>query len=88
MQYFAEASQKFTCPRVTGIFPARTDAVRVTTLPEATVVTACPAEVTASVVMVVAFCAEALVHVPLSIAQSAKQSLANLPRLRESFKMR
>jgi hypothetical protein len=36
VQYFAEASQKLTCPTVTLLEPATTAAVSVTTLPEAT----------------------------------------------------
>jgi len=52
MQYAAEASQKFTWPTVTGVLPAKTVAVKVTTLGEATVVTALPPEVTAKVVVV------------------------------------
>jgi hypothetical protein len=52
VQYFAEASQKFTCPVVTAVPPTCTVAVSVTTLPEATVVTAPPPEVTVRVVAV------------------------------------
>ena len=52
MQYFAEASQKFTCPVVNAVDPAFTVAVSVTTVPEAIVVTGADAEVTASVVVV------------------------------------
>ena len=53
VQYAAVASQNFTSPGVTGVVPASTVAVRVTTLPEATVVTPAPPEVTDSVVLVV-----------------------------------
>jgi S-adenosylmethionine/arginine decarboxylase-like enzyme len=49
VQYLAAASQKFTCPGVTGVVPVVTVAVSVTTLPEATVVMTLPPEVTASV---------------------------------------
>jgi hypothetical protein len=55
----AVASQKLTWPGVTGVLPAITVAVRVTTLPGATVVTAFPPEVAASVVVVVAGDAQA-----------------------------
>jgi hypothetical protein len=55
VQKAADASQKFTCPGVTGIPPAFTVAVSVTTLPDATVVTAAPPDVTESIV-VVAIC--------------------------------
>jgi hypothetical protein len=62
VQLLAVASQKFTCPGVTGVEPASTVAVSVTTLPEATVVTVLPAEVTARVVEVTDFvCAAALI---------------------------
>jgi choline-glycine betaine transporter len=46
------ASQKFTWPGVTGVAPEVTIAVSVTTLPEATVVTALPPDVTVMVVFV------------------------------------
>jgi hypothetical protein len=59
VQYVAAASQNFTCPIVTGVIPAITDAVNVTTLPDATVVTVVPADVTASVVVVAAGAAQA-----------------------------
>ena len=55
----AVASQKLTWPGVTGVLPAITVAVRVTTLPGATVVTAFPPEVTDSVVIVGAGAAHA-----------------------------
>ncbi len=51
-QYFAEASQKLTLPVVTGVVPAVTVAVRVTTVPEATVDTALPLDVMVRVVVV------------------------------------
>src|ERR1017187_9670030 len=51
VQYIAAASQKFTCPIVTGVVPAFTVAVSVTTLPAATVVTVLPPDVTARVVV-------------------------------------
>ena len=50
----AAALQKFTCPTATGVLPASTVAVRVTTLPDVTVVTALPPELTASAVVVAA----------------------------------
>jgi len=47
-------------PGVTGVVPAFTEAVSVTTLPEATVVAALPPEVTARVAAVAVFvCADA-----------------------------
>jgi hypothetical protein len=46
------ASQKFTWPRVTGLAPAFTVAVSVSTLPEKIVVAAFPPDVIASVVVV------------------------------------
>jgi hypothetical protein len=52
VQYSAVASQKFTSPVVTGVVPAITVAVSVTTAPDATVVTALPLLFTASVVVV------------------------------------
>ena len=59
VQWVAVASQKFTCPGVTGLLPAVTVAVSVTTLPDVTVVTELPPEVTARVVVVVASAAQA-----------------------------
>ena len=55
----AVASQKLTWPGVTGVLPAITVAVRVTTLPGATVVTEFPPEVMDSVVIVGAGAAHA-----------------------------
>ncbi|MFP5207849.1 MAG: hypothetical protein ACLGRW_01020 [Acidobacteriota bacterium] len=52
VQYFADASQNFTCPTVTAALPAFTVALSVTTLPEATVVTVVPPDVKASVTVV------------------------------------
>ena len=50
---------------VTGVIPVVTDAVSVTTLPEAIVVAALPPAVTARVVVVaVAACAEAMLPAP------------------------
>ena len=46
------ASQKFTMPFVTGLAPASTVAVRVTTIPEATVPTGPPGPVCVMVVVV------------------------------------
>jgi hypothetical protein len=80
VQYFAEASQKFTRPTVTAAAPTFTEAVSVTTLPDATVVTALPPEVTARVVLVAAgACAEALLHAPLIIAARTPTIRQNLP---------
>ena len=52
VQYGADASQKFTCPGVTGASPAITVAVSVIALPEVTVFTALPRDVTPSMVVV------------------------------------
>jgi hypothetical protein len=52
VQYFAVASQKLTCPVVTAVLPAFTVAVSVTTLPDVTVATVVPPDVTARVVVV------------------------------------
>src|ERR1700692_1269569 len=54
VQDFAVASQKLIWPGATGALPAMTVAVSVTTIPDATVVTVFPAEVTDSIVVVVA----------------------------------
>jgi hypothetical protein len=89
VQCAAEASQKFTCPGVTGVAPAFTDAVSVTTLPEATVVTALPPEVTARIVVVAALvCAEAVVHAPHTVMANIRQRAANLPGLRSLLKIK
>jgi hypothetical protein len=53
VQYAAEASQNFTCPTFNAEPPACTLAVRVTTVPEVTVVAGPLLEVTVSVVAVV-----------------------------------
>lgn len=55
MQLFAVASQKFTCPGLTAVTPAFTVAVRVTTLPVVTDVTAVPPEVILRFVVVAGF---------------------------------
>jgi hypothetical protein len=55
VQYVALASQKATCPGVTAVAAAVTVAVRVTAVPEPTVVTAAPADVIARVVVVAGF---------------------------------
>jgi hypothetical protein len=72
VQLLAEASQKFTWPTVTAAVPAFTVAVRVTTVPAATVVTAPVPEVTASVVAVGGAAAETVWHVALTAAMSAR----------------
>jgi choline-glycine betaine transporter len=59
VQLAAAALQKLTWPTVTGVVPASTVAVRVTTVPEVTVVTALPLDVIAMVVVVGAGVAEA-----------------------------
>src|SRR4051794_10646535 len=52
VQRVAEASQKYTCPGVTGAPPEVTAAVSVTTVPDATELTGVLPEVTVSVVVV------------------------------------
>src|SRR5258708_39556758 len=76
-QWAAAASQKFTVPGVTGVAPGvtRTDAVNVTSLPEATVVTGIPAEVTASVVVVGA--GAALAALTRQALQNRKRAVAD-----------
>jgi hypothetical protein len=68
---------------VTAAAPAFTDAVSVTTLPEATVVTVPPPEVTARVVVVAGLaCAEAEVHTPHTITARTANHATKLPRFR------
>ena len=55
VQYFAVASQKLTWPVVSAAVPVFTDAVRVTTLPEETVVTGPALDVTVRFVTVSVF---------------------------------
>lgn len=90
MQYFAVVSQKLTWPGVTAAVPSCTVAVSVTTLPEATVVTAPPPEVTARVVVVAAFaCAEATFHAPHRVRTSARLRRVSLAaRLKERMEGR
>jgi hypothetical protein len=52
VQLLADASQKFTWPGATEVAPVFTVAVNAITLPEGTVVTAPPPEVTVIVVVV------------------------------------
>src|ERR1700731_48423 len=59
VQDFAAASQKVIWPGATGVLPVLTVAVGVPTVPDVTVATAFPAEVTDSVVVVVAGAAHA-----------------------------
>ena len=54
VQDFAVASQNLIWPGATGVLPVMTVAVSATTVPDVTVATAFPAEVTDSVVVVVA----------------------------------
>jgi hypothetical protein len=75
VQYVAEASQKFTAPDVTGEPPAVTVAVNATALPEATVVTALPADVAARAVTVGTACAIPLIEPP----QAAIKRAARIP---------
>jgi hypothetical protein len=77
-QYVAVASQKFTRPGVTGVEPATTVAVSVTTAPEATVVTALPPDVTPRVVVVGAELATACGALP----SRAKHTAAEIVRSR------
>ena len=73
MQYCAGAWQKLTCPRVTGVVPALTDAIRVTTVPEPTVVTTLAFDFTVRVVLVAALvCAEAIFDDPHTIAANIR----------------
>src|SRR3984893_19303988 len=59
VQDFAVASQKLIFPGATGVLPVMTVAVSVTTVPDVTVATAFPAEVTDNIVVVVAGAAHA-----------------------------
>src|ERR1700688_2184453 len=59
VQDSAVASQNLIWPGATGVLPVMTVAVSVTTVPDVTVATAFPAEVTDSVVVVVAGAAHA-----------------------------
>jgi hypothetical protein len=84
VQYFEEASQKFTCPGVTAAPPEVTVAVRVTTLPDATELVAVPPEVTAIAVDVAAFdCAKTVVAITQSPMVNAMRAAANPTVLRE-----
>jgi|SRR5215472_15957420 len=75
VQYWADASQKLTCPRVKGVFPELTDAVRVITVPELTVVAILPFEVIARVVVVADFaCATATFNMAHRVPASATVS--------------
>ena len=80
VQYFAEASQKFTCPVVTGTAPAWTEAVRVITLPEVTVVTVLPPEVSTRDVVVEGFaCADATIQGAKIATRHARRGKVGLP---------
>jgi hypothetical protein len=81
-QWVAAASQKFTWPTVTGVIPAFTVAVSVTTLPETTVVTTLPSELTASVVVVTTCAAAATERAP------TRRSRASLPVMRAAGSFR
>ena len=81
VQYVAAASQNFTCPIVAGVVPANTVAVNVTTLPDATVVTAPPPDVTARVVVVAAGAAQARTAPP----QRAITETAETHNIRQSL---
>jgi len=76
VQYFADASQKFTCPVVNVVVPAVTAAVSVSTVPDVTVVTGRPATVVASVITVDALvCAAAGLHgIPSATANAPHQA--------------
>ena len=73
-QCAAEASQKVTVPRVTGVVPATTVAVSVTTDSAATVVTAEPPLVTARL-MLVAVCANAGADKPNEPSKPARAQM-------------
>ena len=73
-QCAAEASQKVTVPRVTGVVPATTVAVSVTTDSAATVVTAEPPLVTARL-MLVAVCANAGADKPNKPSKPARAQM-------------
>jgi len=89
VQDLADESQKFTWPVVSGVVPAVTDAVRVTTLPEFTVVAALPSDVTVRVVLVaVAVCAEDALQAPHSIAPRTPHKGSDHLRVRSILKTR
>jgi hypothetical protein len=89
VQYVTVASQKFTCPIVSAVVPALTDAVSDTTLPEATVVTELPPEVTARLVVVaVLVCAEATRHIPSRLETRTPPRAARTPDFRSWPKIR
>ena len=72
VQYFADTSQKFTCPVVNAVPEDFTVAAKATTLPEATVLAGAAFEVTVRAVTVADFvCADADVHRPKTAAASA-----------------
>jgi hypothetical protein len=79
VQYFADASQKLTCPVVTEAVPTSTAAVRVTTVPVVTEVTALPLDLTVRLVTVeILFSAEASLQTPLNTATPARHSPIHL----------
>jgi hypothetical protein len=84
VQDFASGLQKFTCPTVIAVVPALTEAVSVTTVPDATVETGLEAEVTASVVVVVALVwAVARFKVPNNPTARTPHHVVNLRRFSE-----
>jgi hypothetical protein len=86
-QCAAVASQKFTTPGVTGVVPAATVAVSVTTVPDATVVTALLPLVIVSVVLVaVAVCANAAPPHPSRHAKAQTHAHACAARVRPPAK--
>lgn len=88
MQYLAEASQKFTCPVVAKVDPAFTDAVRITTLPTETVVTALPPEVTARDVVVACLVCAAVFDAPHAITARTTDKATDLLRVHGIFKIK
>jgi len=69
-QYVAEASQKLTVPEVTGAPPAVTVPVKVTALPETTLVTGVPPAVTESVMAVGTDCDQPRVVPLMAVIES------------------
>jgi hypothetical protein len=77
VQYFAVASQKLIWPGATAVLPTVTVAVSVTKAPDVTVVTAFPAEVTASAVAVAAGAAQAGGGAAHRIEQTTARTVAS-----------
>jgi hypothetical protein len=85
VQAFAEASQKATCPIVTGVEPALTAAVSVTTVPEPTLVTGVVPEAIVRVVVVVDFdCAAVTLPSPQTRREDSRQKKPIFREARDS----